>query len=68
MSLACRTSAGTLLHVNKLCIFAGTTILGYAFWAAGEFLGLQFFGCFLLSGVGSIAGVWLGWKVAQHFK
>lgn len=55
-------------RVNKLCIFAGTTILGYAFWAAGEFLGLQFFGCFLLSGVGSIAGVWLGWKVAQHFK
>ncbi|HEY0864208.1 MAG TPA: hypothetical protein VGD97_08895 [Lacunisphaera sp.] len=54
--------------MNKLCIFAGTTILGYAFWAAGEFLGLQFFGCFLLSGVGSIAGVWLGWKVAQHFK
>ena len=43
-------------------------ILGYAFWAVGELLGLEFFGCFILSSVGSIAGVWLGWRVAQHFK
>jgi len=54
--------------VNKLCIFAGTTILGYAFWAVGELLGLGFFGCFIVSSIGSVAGVWLGWKVAQHFK
>lgn len=54
--------------MNKLCIFAGTTILGYGFWAVGELLGLEFFGCFILSSAGSIAGVWLGWRVAQHFK
>ncbi len=53
--------------MNKLCIFAGTTILGYAFWYLGVLLGLEFFGCFLVSSVGSIVGVWLGWKVAQHF-
>jgi len=58
----------TLCRLSKLCIFVGTTILGYGFWAAGELLGLEFLGCFLLSGVGSIAGVWLGWRVAEHFK
>jgi hypothetical protein len=63
-----KTPARTLPRVNKLCIFAGTTILGYAFWAVGELLGFEFFGCFLLSGAGSIAGVWLGWRVARHFQ
>jgi hypothetical protein len=54
--------------MNKLCIFAGTTIVSYAFWYLGELLGFEFFGCFMLSGVGSIIGVWLGWKVAQRFS
>jgi hypothetical protein len=50
--------------VKKLCIFGGTTIGSYAFYAAGEALGLGFFGSFLLSGVGSIVGVFAGWKLA----
>lgn len=54
--------------MNKLCIFAGTTVLGYAFWALGEMLGGSFFVNFLLSSVGSVIGVWLGWRIAQHFK
>lgn len=54
--------------MNKLCIFAGTTIAGYAGWFVGELFGLDFLGCFLLSGAGSIAGVWLGWKIAQRFS
>jgi hypothetical protein len=52
--------------VTKLCIFAGTTVLGYAFWYLGELLGLEFLGCFLLSSVGSVAGVYAGWKIARH--
>ena len=52
--------------MNKLCIFAGTTILGYAGWYVGELLGCEFFGCFLISGLGSVVGVWAGWKVAQR--
>ncbi len=59
---------GTLPAVNKLCIFAGTTIFSYVFWYLGDLLGFPFFGSFLLSGVGSIVGVWLGWKVAQRFS
>ena len=54
--------------MNKLCIFGGTFVLSYVGWFIGEALGFGFFGCFLMSGVGSIAGVWAGWKIAQRFK
>ena len=52
----------------KLCIFAGTTLFSYAFWYLGELLHFEFFGCFLLSGFGSIVGVWAGWKLALRFR
>ena len=54
--------------MNKLCIFAGTTIGGYAGWWAGDACGCGFAWCFVISSVGSLAGVWAGWKVAQHYK
>ena len=54
--------------MTKLCIFAGTTILSYAGWALGEALGFEFFWSFVLSGVGSIVGVWAGWKLAQKLS
>ena len=54
--------------MNKLCIFVGTAIGSTAFWYLGELLGLEFFGCFLLSGVGSALGVWLGSKTARPFE
>ena len=54
--------------MNKLCIFAGTTIFSYAFWALGELCGFSFFVNFLLSGVGSIVGVYAGWKLAERLK
>lgn len=50
--------------MKKLCILGGTTIGSYLFYAAGEALGFGFFGSFLLSGVGSIVGVFAGWKLA----
>jgi uncharacterized membrane protein YfcA len=53
--------------MNKLCIFVGTAVGSYAFWFLGDMLGASFFTAFLLSGVGSIVGVWAGWKVAQRF-
>jgi uncharacterized membrane protein YfcA len=53
----------------KLCIFAGTTIGSYAFWAIGDsVLGLSFLWSFLLSGVGSIVGVYAGWKLARKLS
>lgn len=54
--------------MNKLCIFVGTFVVSTIFWYLGEAVGFEFFGCFMLSGVGSIVGVWAGWKVAQRLK
>jgi hypothetical protein len=54
--------------MNKLCIFAGTTIGGYAGWYAGDACGLGFLWSFVLSGAGSIAGVWAGWKIARFYR
>jgi len=51
--------------MTKLCIFAGMTIGGYAAAALAYALGLGFVWEFVLSGVGSIAGVYYGWKLAQ---
>ncbi len=52
----------------KLCIFAGTTIGSYAFWFLGDALGCSFLWSFVLSGIGSIVGVYAGWKVGQRYK
>lgn len=54
--------------MNKLCIFVGTIVVGYAGWALGGALGLDFGWSFLLSGIGSLVGVWLGWKVARKLE
>ena len=51
--------------VNKLCIFAGTMLGGYGGWYLGDALGLGMLGAYLVSGVGSVVGVWLGWKLAR---
>lgn len=51
--------------MTKLCILVGTTAGSYGGWALGEQLGCDFFGSFLVSGVGSVLGVYLGWKLAQ---
>lgn len=68
MRLACKKGRRHTACVVKLCIFGGTTVFSYAFWYLGELLKFDFFGCFLLSGVGSVLGVYLGWKLAQRFK
>jgi hypothetical protein len=61
-----RDTAWQIGGVNKLCIFVGTTIGGYAGWLLGDAVGLGFGWAFVLSGVGSMAGVYAGWKVAQR--
>lgn len=51
--------------MTKLCILTGATVVGWLGWAAGEWIGCEFIGCFLLSGIGSLAGVYAGWKLAR---
>ena len=56
--------------MTKLCIFVGTTVCGIAGSMLAGALGMDTFslGGFLLSGVGSIFGVWAGWKVAKKLE
>jgi uncharacterized membrane protein YfcA len=54
----------------KLCIFVGTTVGGLAGGMVAGALDLDTFslGGFALSGVGSIVGVYAGWKVARKLE
>ncbi|HVZ66157.1 MAG TPA: hypothetical protein VG936_16435 [Lacunisphaera sp.] len=54
----------------KLCIFVGTTLGGILGSVLAGALGMDMWslGNFLLSGVGSMAGVYAGWKMAQKLK
>jgi len=57
-------------RVTKLCIFVGTTVGGIAgSLVAGAFdMDMISVGSFLVSGVGSIVGVYAGWKLAQKLN
>ncbi len=56
--------------MTKLCIFVGTALGGIAgSLLAGAFdLDTFSLGSFVLSGVGSMVGVYAGWKVAQKLN
>ncbi len=56
--------------MTKLCIFVGMTVFGIVgSLVAGAFdMDTFSIGSFLLSGVGSMVGVFVGWKVAQKFN
>jgi hypothetical protein len=47
----------------KFCIFVGINAGGYVGWVLAENLGLMI--AFLASGIGSVVGVWLGWRFAR---
>jgi hypothetical protein len=51
--------------MNKLCIFIGMTLSGWIGWRFGEQFG--FLPAFLLSGVGSMAGVYVGWRINRDY-
>jgi len=54
----------TLARMMKLCIFAGTTIGGYLAAYAVSSYGMM--AEVIASGVGSLVGVYLGWKLARR--
>lgn len=49
----------------KLAIFVGTTLGSYVGWWAGDALGFGFGWAFFLSGIGSMVGVYAGWKIGR---
>jgi hypothetical protein len=53
--------------VNRLLMFIGMTVGGYAGWWAGEYVGLGLMGTFLVSLLGSIGGVYVAWRVLTDY-
>ncbi len=54
--------------MKRLCIGGVSTLAGYAGWFLADACGFGFMGAFFVSGLGSIVGVYLGWKLAQRFE
>jgi len=52
--------------VTKLCIFTGMTVGGYVAGYLSSDLGL--FAEVIVSGLGSMVGVYLGWKLAKRIE
>ena len=51
--------------MGKLCIFIGMTIFGMAGWWLGDRFGML--AAYLLSGVGSMVGVYAGWRISRDY-
>lgn len=49
----------------KFCIFVGINVGGAIGWSLGEQFGILT--AFIISSLGSMAGVFAGWKFARHF-
>ena len=54
-------------RMAKLCIFGTSGVASYGLYFAADALGADMFTSFMISGVGSIVGCWLGWKIYQRF-
>ncbi len=56
--------------MTKLCIFVGMTLFGILGSVVAGAFGMDTFsiGSFVLSGIGSMVGVYAGWKIAQKFN
>ena len=48
-------------------MFIGMTLGGYLGWWAGDSIGLGLMGIFLVSSLGSLAGVFLAWWITTTY-
>jgi hypothetical protein len=51
--------------MKRLCILVCMTLVGSVGWWAGAKVGLMT--AFILSAVGSVAGVYLGWRINRRY-
>ncbi|MBW2057801.1 MAG: hypothetical protein JRJ26_09945 [Deltaproteobacteria bacterium] len=51
--------------MNKLCIFLAMSVFGWAGWWIGRHFG--FMAGYILSLIGSIAGVYIGWRIYRDY-
>ena len=55
------------LTMNRMMIFVGMTLGGWVGWWAGDYVGLELMGTFLVSSLGSFAGVYVAWRVMKDY-
>jgi hypothetical protein len=51
--------------MNKLCIFVGMVVIGWAGWWLGAKFGLGY--VFALSSIGNFVGIYLGWRLNRDY-
>jgi hypothetical protein len=51
--------------MNKLCIFIGMTVCGWAGWWLDVRFGIMT--GYVLSGIGSVLGVYIGWRINRDY-
>ena len=51
--------------MTKLCMFVGMTVFGWIGWWLGAQIG--FTTAFVLSGVASMAGIYVGWRIDRDY-
>jgi hypothetical protein len=53
--------------MNRLLFFVGTTLGSYAGWWAGEYMGFELMGTFLISSLGGIVGIYVAWRIVVDY-
>ena len=53
--------------MGRLLIFIGMTLGGYVGWRAGEYMGMGLTATFLVSSLGSAAGVYAAWRITRDY-
>jgi hypothetical protein len=51
--------------MNKLCILVGMTVFGWIGWGIGANIG--FMTAYVVSGLGSVAGIYVGWRINRDY-
>lgn len=51
----------------KLCIFIAMTVFSYLGWWLGSLLGGGIMTSFWLSGLGTMIGIYLGWRIYRDY-
>ena len=51
--------------MRKLCIFIGVTVFSWVGWWLGAKFGVMT--AFILSGAGSLLGVYVGWRIHRDY-
>jgi hypothetical protein len=53
--------------MNRLCIFLGVTVCGWLGWWIGDKLTGDFMTAFIASSIGSMVGVYIGWRINRDY-